>query len=346
MKKIILSILKFSAAFILSLVVLEIFFRLSEVFLPSIVYDDPKLGLLRKPNAQIFSMNEGFGMGDVNEYGYLGPGYPKEKNENTLRIALIGASMVQGLELFDRAHFRKLLEEKLSAVTGKKVEVLNFGRGGIDLRGIYTTYKYIASEFHPDINLIFVGNASFVGKDDKPGPDYTVMGDSLVIDYSFAESSQFKQRTKFKFLRLTSIGNLLKRGFEFYQLGSPLQFILGSLYKKPVIVQENTTAPSPLDKDMFFNINEAILKDMGKANSHGKISNIIVMTDSYPAYYNEIIKNDNLPVFNLEKEFEMRKKSGEILDYWKGSNMQGHWNHHGHEVVAGFLLENLKNIKF
>lgn len=346
MKKIILSILKFSAALILSLVVLEIFFRFSEVFLPSIVYDDPKLGLLRKPNAQIFSMNEGFGMGNVNEYGYLGPAYPKEKNENTLRIALIGASMVQGLELFDRHHFRKLLEEKLSAITGKKVEVLNFGRGGIDLRGIYTTYKYIASEFHPDINLIFVGSASFVGKDDKPGPDYTVMGDSLVIDYSFAESSQFKQRTNFKFLRLTSIGNLLKRGYEFYQLGSPAQFILGHLYKKPVVLSNNITPPSAENKDMFYTINEAILNDFGKANKNRKIKNILVMTDKYPEYYNEIIKKDDLQVFDLEKEFEIRKSSGEILDYWKGSNMQGHWNHHGHEVVASFLFENLKNIKF
>jgi len=254
--------------------------------------------------------------------------------------------MVQGLELFDRHHFRKLLEEKLSAITGKKVEVLNFGRGGIDLRGIYTTYKYIASEFHPDINLIFVGSASFVGKDDKPGPDYTVMDDSLVIDYSFAESSQFKQRTNFKFLRLTSIGNLLKRGYEFYQLGSPAQFILGHLYKKPVVLSSNITPPSAENKDIFYTINEAILNDFGKANKNGKIKNILVMTDKYPDYYNEIIKKDDLQVFDLEKEFEIRKRSGEILDYWKGSNMQGHWNHHGHEVVAGFLFENLKNIKF
>ena len=346
MKKIILSILKFSIAFILCLVILEVFFRFSEVFLPSIVYDDPKLGLLRKPNARIFSINEGFGMGEVNEFGYLGPGYPKERKENTLRVALIGASMVQGLELFDRNHFRKLLEDKLSLITGKKVEVLNFGRGGIDLRGMYTTYKYISSEFHPDINLIFAGNFSFIGKDDKPGPDYTVMGDSLIIDYSFAESSQFKQRTNYKFLRLTSIGNLLKRGYEFYQLGSPAQFILGTLYRRPDVIPV-TTPPSSVEvKDAFYNINEAILNDFGKANKNGKISNIIVMTDRYPAYYDEIIQKAGLPVFNLEKEFITRMKAGESLDYWKGSKMQGHWNHHGHEVVASFLFENLKGIKF
>jgi hypothetical protein len=345
MKKLIISILKYSAAFVTALLVLEIFFRFSEVFLPSIVYDDPRLGLLRKPNAQIFTINEGFGMGSVNEFGYLGPGYPKNKGANTLRIALIGASMVQGLELFDRNHFRKLLEDKLSEITGKKVEVMNFGRGGIDLRGIYTTYKYIAAEYDPDINLIFTGDASFVAKDDKPGPDYRVSGDSLLIDYSFAESSQFKQRTKFKFLRLTSIGNLLKRGYEFYQLGSPAQFILGSLYKKPVIIPQNTV-PDPVKvKDAFFEINRAIVNDFGKENKN-RTKNIIIMTDRYPDYYDELISSSNIPVLNLEKEFERRKKAGENLDFWKGSNMQGHWNHHGHEAVAEFLFDYLKNLKF
>lgn len=345
MKKIILSILKFSAAFILTMIVIEIFFRFSEVFLPSIVYDDPRLGLLRIPDAQIFSLNEGFGMGTVNEYGYLGPGYGKEKKANTLRIALIGASMVQGLELFDKYHFRKLLEERLSAYTGKQVEVLNFGRGGIDLRGIYTTYKYIASEFHPDINLIFAGSFSFLGKDDKPGPEYNIQNDSLIIDYSFANSSQFKQRENYKFLRFTSVGNLFKRGFEFYQLGSPAKFIFGSLYKENV-EQDNATPPSPDVLDAEYKINIAIIKDFGKPNRNNEIHNIIVMTDSYPAYYNEIINAAKLPVFNLEREFDDRKKRGENIDFWNGSNLKGHWNHYGHEVVARFLFENLKKINF
>lgn len=343
MKKIILSILKLSFAFILTMIAIEVFFRFSEVFLPSIVYDDPKLGLLRNPNAQIFSLNEGFGMGIVNEYGYLGPGYPKEKDKNTLRIALLGASIVQGLEIFDRYHFRKLLEDKLSAFTGKKVEVLNFGRGGIDLRGTYTTYKYIASEFQPDINLIFVGKGSFIGKDDKPGPQYTIQNDSLVIDYSFAESSQFKQRTKFKFLRLTSVGNLIKRGFEFYQLSSPSKLILGTLYKEPVIVP---VEPIAEERDAFYDLNNAIIKEIAKENNSGLTHNIIVMWEKYPGYYDDVIKISKLPVFDLEKEFEKRRKRGERIDFWKATNTQGHWNHHGHEVTAQFLFEKLKNFKF
>jgi len=346
MKKIIISVSKLSLAFIITMIVIEIFFRLSEVFLPSIVYDDPKLGILRTPNSRILSLNEGFGMGYVNEYGYLGPGYPKEKDENTLRIAVIGASMVQGLELFDRHHFRKLLEDKLSQITRKKVEVLNFGRGGLDLRGIYTTYKYLAAEFNPDINIIFTGLSAYIGKDDKLGPEYRLQNDSLIIDYRFADSSEFKKRMKFKFLRFTSVGNLLKRGYEFYTLGSPAKFILGSLYPEPII---DPAAVTPIDlnvKDEFYEINKAILEDWGKTNRNSRTLNIIVTTDLYPSYCKEILQNNGLTMLDLGEEFTKRMQRGESVDYWKATNISGHWNHHGHEVVAGFLFDTLKNIKF
>jgi hypothetical protein len=343
MKKIFLSIFKFSLAFILTITALEVFFRFSEVFLPSIVYDDPKLGLLRKPNAPYLSLNEGFGMGSVNEFGYLGPGYPKEKNGNTLRIALIGASIVQGLEVFDWQHFRKLLEDKLSKTTGKKVEVLNFGRGGVDFRGSYTTHKYIASEFHPDINLIFIGGNTFNSKDDKPGPEYKIQNDSLVIDYSFAESSQFKLRTRYKFLRLTAVGNLLKRGYEFYQLSTPEKLILGSLYKEPVYVPNNSVS---VIKDPFIEIDSVIIKIYDNLNKNGKTFNIFVKSEGYSEHYDRIISNSNIPVFDLFNEFERCRKNGEYVDFWKGSNTIGHWNLHGHEVAAEFLFKNLKSIGF
>jgi lysophospholipase L1-like esterase len=343
MKKFIISISKLSMAFIITIIAIEIFFRFSEIFLPSIVYDDPKLGILRKPNAPYLSLNEGFGMGSVNEYGYLGPGYPKEKDGNTLRIALIGASIVQGLEVFDRQHFRKLLEDKLSVVSGKKVEVLNFGRGGIDFRGAYTTQKYISSEFHPDINLIFIGGNTFIVKDDKPGPEYQFLNDSLIIDYSFAESSQFKLRTRFKFLRLTAVGNLLKRGYEFYQLSTPGKLILGSLYEEPSVVYNNSMNEI---EDPYIEIDSVITKIYENMNKNGNTLNIFVKSEQYSEHYDRIIRNSNIPVFDLFSEFERCRKNGENIDYWKATNVSGHWNHYGHEVVAEFLFDSLKNIKF
>ena len=156
-------------------------------------------------------------------------------------------------------------------------------------------------------------------------------------------AQHFKQRTKFKFLRLSSVGNLLKRGFEFYQLSSPSKLILGTLYKEPVIVP---VKPIAVEKDAFYDLNNAIIKELAKENNSGVVHNIIVMWEKYPDYYDDVINISKLPVFDLENEFEKRRKLGESIDFWKATNTQGHWNHHGHEVTAEFLFEHLKSIKF
>ena len=133
MKKALTCILSFCMICILSLILIEFFLRLTEISLPSRVYDDPRLGRSHKPNSKIFQASaEGFCIGRVNKFGYLGPAYDTQKRSNTFRIALIGDSYVAGLQLFDRLHFRKLLEDKLSIYMDMDVEVLNFGIGGID----------------------------------------------------------------------------------------------------------------------------------------------------------------------------------------------------------------------
>ena len=68
----------------------------------------------------------------------------KNKSANVLRIALIGDSYIEGFQLFERHHFKTYLEQKLSQKLKKKVEVLNFGIGGADLRGMYLRYDQIS----------------------------------------------------------------------------------------------------------------------------------------------------------------------------------------------------------
>ena len=341
MKKIFTWILKFAVAAALTLLFIEVFFRYSELFLPSIILDDPKLGMLRKPNAQIFQLFEGFCMGDVNQYGYYGPGYPPSRDSNSIRIALIGDSYVQGIELFDRYHFRNLLEKKLSAYTGRKVEVLNFGRGGIDMRGEYSSYKYITSDYNPDFTLFFIDNFDLMGKDDKPGPDYTLRNDSLIINYDFVNSEEFKSRTNYKFLRLTSFGNLLKRAYEYYELGALPVYTLGKLYPWPAN-DVNVQEVQKNDTDLYLNINSSVIKDLGSVNVGAVPKNIAIKIEKYPDYYDGIMRKYNLPVYDLAAYFDARTKSGEKLNYWKATNFYEHWNHEGHEAAAEFLFNVIK----
>ena len=120
-------------------------------------------------------------MTEVNTFGYLGPGYPAEKPANTIRIALIGDSYVAGLQLFERHHFRARLERELSAATGERIEVLNFGIGGIDFRGMYAMYEGKVLRYQPDLVLFFVTKRDFQTKDTLPAPGVVLNGKSLDI---------------------------------------------------------------------------------------------------------------------------------------------------------------------
>ena len=54
-----------------------------------------------------------------------------------VRIAVVGDSYVEAVQLFDKYNFMSVLQERLSQVTEASVEVLNFGRSGMDLRTMY-----------------------------------------------------------------------------------------------------------------------------------------------------------------------------------------------------------------
>ena len=120
------NILKGFLAFVITLIILELFLRWSGTSSAAFVIDDDNLGRVLRPNTNIILVNEGFFMGRVNRGGYLGPYYPEEKPSQTVRIALIGDSFVAGLQLFGRYHFRTIMEQSLKDSLSDSVQVLNF----------------------------------------------------------------------------------------------------------------------------------------------------------------------------------------------------------------------------
>ena len=127
------SLFFFCCAFFSIIIVLELFIQNSGVGNLSISENDRQNGQVLKKNTNIIYFNEGFYIGKTNKYGYYGPDYDTIKSEGSLRIALIGDSYVEGHQVFDRNHFRCLLEKNLNDSLNKKVEVLNFGMSGFNL---------------------------------------------------------------------------------------------------------------------------------------------------------------------------------------------------------------------
>ena len=125
----------FIFSLILILSYLEIYLRLSGLSNPSYVYDDELVGRTHNKGYDIIVTGaEGFCIDKVNEFGYVGPAYTPRRNNNAIRIALLGSSYIEGLQVFRRNRFSTILENALSKKLNKKVEILNFAIGGDDFR--------------------------------------------------------------------------------------------------------------------------------------------------------------------------------------------------------------------
>jgi hypothetical protein len=154
-----------------------------------------------------------------------------EKPPGTLRVVVLGDSMIEALQVDLEKTFTALLERQLNACGafgGKKVEVLNLGVSSYGTAQQLLTYRHFGSKYSPDLVLI----AFFAGNDvrnnsrslepDKVRPFFTLEGDRLAEDRSFAESAEFRRRTnavrsildRLHTLRLVQGAYLIKDGLE------------------------------------------------------------------------------------------------------------------------------------
>lgn len=281
----------FLLVFFVTIIFFEVFLRTSEIMLPSYVYDNPELGRTHKALALVNLVGaEGFYMGRINKYGYVGKAYSKNKGKNVFRIALIGDSYVEGLQMFERDHFSTYIQRKLSTLLSKKVEVLNFGIGGVDLRGMYLRFEKLAKEYDPDLTLFFVREEDLVKKDVLPTPQPYVLNDTIAFSEAYLNTPDSRLRKRFEFVRAYSVGNLLKEVFEVYHDGFLLNKLLDKFYPKNISVEQPLKRDYAISSDRFYLINKKILETLsGRKN---KIYHpVFVQVEDYPPYYIRLFKN-------------------------------------------------------
>jgi len=95
-----------------------------------------------------------------NHFGMRDRSRVLQKAPGTLRVALLGDSFVEALQVPDDSTLARLLERELGAcLPGQAVEVLNFGVSGFGPVASAAHYRGLASRFVPDLVLyLFVGN--------------------------------------------------------------------------------------------------------------------------------------------------------------------------------------------
>lgn len=343
MKKKITVVLKFSMAFIISLIVLELFLRLTHISLPSTITTDPRLGRRLRPNTRITKLTEGFYMGKINKYGYNATAYPPERDRDALRIALVGDSFVEGHSLLERHHFGKILEKRLSTLIRREVEVLNFGISGICFRQMYVNYREWITGFKPDLTLFFLSHIDLLEKEKHDGPRCYVENGSLEINFGFTRSTMYKIKTRLAFIRGSSFYPLFQKAYFLVKQGHAVGILLDTFNPFTGDKREKRAAArlTSMETDDLFEINEAIFKTLQAVNDTGNTRNAIVLEKELPLYYKNAIHRIGLPLIDLGIELKKMEARGIDPYYWKATGKKGHWNHEAQQMIGNFLARYL-----
>jgi hypothetical protein len=199
----------------IALLVLEIGLRVFQFSYVSFFRPDERLGLRLRENAEGWYRSEGEAYVRVNSAGFHDRERSLAKPPGVYRIAVLGDSYAEALQVELEKAFHAQLERRLNACQafgGKTVEVLNFGVSSYGTAQQLLMFRYVASHYAPDLVLV----AFFAGNDvrnnsrdlepDKVRPFVTIHGETLVEDRSFADSKEFKRRTN----RLRSVLDTLR----------------------------------------------------------------------------------------------------------------------------------------
>ena len=190
-----------------SLLLAEAVLRIAGVRYPAFYTVDRERGFALRPGAEGVWSREGRGSVRINQSGFRGADVPESPAPGLLRIAVLGDSFTEALQVDEQQTFVKRLQSSLSADRScalrrnfpAGVEVLNFGVGAYGTGQELLTWRHLAKRYRPDwvILVVFPGN-DFIDNEPVPRKDRPVFvlnrNGQLQIDQRFRETTAFRWR--------------------------------------------------------------------------------------------------------------------------------------------------------
>lgn len=155
---------------------------------------DPDLGWWHKPGASGWWTQEGKAFIQMNSAGLRDREHSKEKPKDTFRIAVLGDSFTEALQVPVEKTFWAEIEPKLAqckALQGKKVEAINFGVHGYGTAQELIVLQKKVWDYAPDLVLLGFFNGNDVINNsrqleyDPYRPFFVYKDGALVGDMSF-----------------------------------------------------------------------------------------------------------------------------------------------------------------
>src|SRR5882724_1876735 len=192
-------------ALLVALALCEVILWAMKIDNPPFWRPDPQLGVRLRAGVEGWQTREGLAHVRINSKGFRDEERALEKPGDVYRIAVLGDSSVESLQVDLKDTFLSLLGQKLSECRyrpGKRIEVINFGVSGFGTAQEYVMLETEAGAYRPDLVLLAFSyntdmrNNSRALEIDRMRPFFTLdAAGRLVLDGSFSETAEFKRRT-------------------------------------------------------------------------------------------------------------------------------------------------------
>ncbi|QHV00617.1 SGNH/GDSL hydrolase family protein [Synechocystis sp. CACIAM 05] len=187
-----------------AVVVAEVALRLMGVSYPSFYQVDPQRGHSLIPNFSARWTHEGNGLVRINADSLRDRHYEKEKPADTYRIVVLGDSFSEAIQVNEDETYWSAIEKDLPScpgLTGKTVEVINFGVGDYGTAQEYLTLQHHAMEYQPDLVLLqiftgndIVNNSRQLSPGDRLAPFWEEVDGKWQMQLDFRETAAYQRR--------------------------------------------------------------------------------------------------------------------------------------------------------
>lgn len=305
----------------------------------------------------------------ANAYGWRDQEWTVEKPQGVLRVAMLGDSYVEALQVESEKTFSVLTEKALTQTLNRPVEVMNFGRSCFTQTEELLVLKNEILKFSPDLVVLFFFPINDIG-DVHPKTALSVMRPfyslgpfgELLLDTRFKETREFKLKTWINPLkRHSAFISLLAERFIRYQGVQQAK-------KSGILDEDNpdvsgtlrgylslaTSTPDPQYAENY-KLSKRLITEMQEICKQHGIHFVLVNID-LPSYIPDVeqkfkkidpsfntrfydqdleqfSKSLNIPFIGLEKIFSDKYlKTGTALHfkYWDELGTKGYWEYGAH----------------
>lgn len=212
-----------AASVAVSLVLGEAALRVVGFSYPNFWHPDPDMGTVLTPGMEGWQLDEGKAYVKVSSQGLRDRDHALSKPADTYRIAILGDSYAEAMQVDAQRAFWALLPKKLEAcgfAKGKKVETVNFGVSGYGTGHELLMLQNRVWPYAPDMVLLafFPGNDvrnNSKALEGEKRPYFSLKDGKLLADMAFRDDPEFKDKQHIAvhraFLQKLRLYQLLRR---------------------------------------------------------------------------------------------------------------------------------------